>query len=71
MKKNPLFGQVLEDADQLSVEEQETLIEAIRRRLTHRRRKEIVQEIRDAEQEFEQGKATPITPEALMKEILS
>jgi len=71
MKTNSLFGQVLEDADRLSVEEQETLIEVIRRRLIDRRRKEIVLEMRDAEREFEQGKATPATPQALMKEILS
>jgi len=71
MGKSPIFGQVLEDAGRLSLEEQETLIQVIQRRLIDQRRKEIIQEMREAEREFEEGKATPVTAEALMKEILS
>ena len=39
------FGEVLEAADELSLEEQETLIEVIRRRVIERRREELVAEI--------------------------
>lgn len=71
MKANTHFSQVLDNVDQLSVEEQETLIQVVRHRLIDRRRKEIIQEIKEAEDDFKQGKAPPITPEALMKEIVS
>lgn len=71
MKAHPHFSQVLDNVDQLSVEEQETLIQVVRHRLIDRRRNEIIQEIKEAEDDFKQGKATPTTPEALMKEIVS
>lgn len=71
MGKSPIFGQILEDAGRLSLEEQETLIQVIQRRLIDQRRKEIIQEMREAEREFKEGKATPVTADALMKEILS
>lgn len=42
------FGEVLEAADKLSLEEQETLIEIIHRRVIERRREELAKEIQDA-----------------------
>jgi hypothetical protein len=71
MKEDTHFSQVLDNIDQLSVEEQETLLQVVRNRLIDRRRKEIIQETQEAENDFKQGKASPATPEALMKEILS
>lgn len=71
MNEGTRFGQVLVEVDRLSVEEQETLVEVIRRRLIDRRRQEIVREIKEAEREFERGNATPVSPDELMKEILS
>jgi lantibiotic modifying enzyme len=71
MLTNSSFDQVLENIDQLSAEEQETLIEVIHRRLTDRKRKEIIQEIKEAEREFDQGKAVPVTPDELMKNCLA
>ncbi len=63
METNVSFNQVLENIDQLSAEEQETLIKVIHRRLTDRKRKEIIQDMKEAEREFEQEKVVPETPD--------
>ena len=65
------FAEVVEAVDQLSLEEQETLIAILHRRLAQAGRQRLVDEIREAEQEFEQGKCRPMTPAELMREILS
>ena len=65
------FGEVLEAADELPLEEQETLIEVIRRRVIERRREELAREIQDAQKEFQAGQCRPTTPDELMTEILS
>ena len=68
---NIAFGDVLECADRLSLEEQESLVEILHRRLIERRRDELAQDIREAEQEFRNGGCRPVAPEELMGEILS
>ena len=64
------FGEVLEVVDKLSLEEQETLIEVVRRRIIERRREELAKEIQDAQKEFQAGRCRPVTPDELMAEIL-
>ena len=64
------FGEVLEVVDKLSLEEQETLIEVVRRRIIERRREELAKEIQDAQKEFQAGHCRPVTPDELMAEIL-
>ncbi len=64
-----LFGEVLEAADQLSLGEKEALIEVLNRRIIEARRDELAQDIEEANREFQEGKALPITPDDLMKEI--
>jgi len=46
------FGEVLESADSLPVEDQESLIDVLRRRLAEQRRTELVQAVKEARQEF-------------------
>jgi len=65
------FGQVVEAADNLSEEEQETLIDLLSRRLIERRREKLAKEIKDAQQEFKAGLCKPATSDEIMKEILS
>jgi hypothetical protein len=65
------FGEVLEAADRLSHDEQEALIAILHRRLAEAGRQRLVDEIREAEQEFDAGKCQPMSPEELMREILS
>jgi hypothetical protein len=65
------FGEVLEAADQLSVDEQMTLIEVLRHRLAERRREFLSREIQQARQEFAEGRCSPVTPQDILKSILS
>ncbi|KFD40942.1 hypothetical protein HX99_06590 [Peptococcaceae bacterium SCADC1_2_3] len=65
------FNEILESADKLSFDEQETLMEVLHRRLIEHRRAELAKEIQDAQQEYQEGRCQPATPSELMKEILS
>lgn len=71
MKSFKSFAEVLEAADRLSLDEQETLIDILHRRMTDNRRKELAKEIQEAQREFQEGSCRPSTPEEIMKEILS
>ena len=63
------FGEILEAVDQLSLEEQETLADVLRRRIIDQRRDEIADDIQQAQKEFQDGQCKPATPSDLMKEI--
>jgi hypothetical protein len=65
------FADVLEAADHLPTDEQETLIGILQRRLIDRRREEIAQDIREANEEFAAGRCRAATPDELLDEILS
>ena len=65
------FGEVLEAADSLSLDEQETLIDILQRRMIQQRRAELVQDIQSARKEFQSGHCQPATPSQIMKDILS
>ena len=65
------FGDVLEAIDKLSLEEQETLMDIVQRRIAERSRKLLAAEIRDARQEFAENRSRRATADELMKEILS
>jgi len=62
------FAQVLEDADQLSLDEQESLLAILH--LAEARREQLAKEIRQARLEFEQGLCQPTTPEDLIRRAL-
>lgn len=68
---NPVpFGEILEAADDLSLEDQETLVEVLKSRLRDRRRTELAKDIHEAGKEFAEGSCRPVTPDELMREIL-
>ena len=69
MKNETTFNDVLESVDKLSLDEQETLLEVLHRRLIEYRRSDIAKEIQDAQNEFQQGYCQPATPSEIMKEI--
>ena len=71
MQKSEPFGEILEAADDLPVEDQETLIAILKNRLRERRRGELAKDIHEAGKEFEKGSCRPVTPDELMREILS
>lgn len=64
------FAQVLEAADRLSLEDQQSVVEILHRRIVERRREELAREIREAEEEFRAGESKPRSAAELMEEIL-
>ncbi|MFZ0927608.1 MAG: hypothetical protein WAN11_03350 [Syntrophobacteraceae bacterium] len=65
------FGEILEAADKLSLEEPEVLIDVLSRRAADRRRDLLGRDIRNARKEFKEGLVRPATPDDILSEILS
>lgn len=65
------LGEVLEAADRLSPEEQETLVDILKRRTIESRRQELAAEVQSARREYMAGSSEPVTPDELMEEILA
>ena len=65
------FGEVLDAADQLSQDEQEEMIGILHRRLALASRQRLIAGIKEARQEFSEGRCSPTTPDELMREIMS
>ena len=53
------FGQVLDSADALTLEEQESLVSVLQRRVVERRRAALVREVKEAWQEFKADLVRP------------
>ena len=70
-KKHTLFANVLEAADQLSLDDQEILVDVIQRRIVDSRRADLAQDIRAAQKEFAEGHCQPITVDEIMNERMS
>lgn len=71
MKSELSFGEILEAVDEMSLDEQETLTNIIRRRIIEQRRRQIMKEVHDAQKEFQNDNCQLVTPDELMAEILS
>ncbi len=65
------FDEVLEAVAQLSLEDQESLLEIMRRRLHAQRRAALVKEVEEARHEFVAGQCQERTPEEIIREALS
>lgn len=65
------FHVVVDAADRLTLEEQETLVAVLNRRLADRRRAELAADIHESQREFERGALRPTAPDEIMKEIVS
>ncbi|HEX3527539.1 MAG TPA: hypothetical protein VH988_10750 [Thermoanaerobaculia bacterium] len=65
------FAELLEAADQLSIEEQGDLVEILARRLSERRRDELAAEIREARDDYAAGRCHPSSSAEILKNILS
>jgi hypothetical protein len=65
-----LFGDVLEAAAHLSLEEQQELIAILQRRVAETGRQRLIAEVQEARQQFAAGQCRPVTPDELMREIL-
>jgi hypothetical protein len=71
MQNTTALVELLDAADKLSLDEQETLVEVLQRRMVEHRREELAKEIQDAEQEYQASRCRPVTPDELMGELLS
>ena len=71
MGKIMSFDEILEAADQMPQEDQETLIEVLKSRLRDLHRAELVKAVQEAQAEYKQGQCRPVAPDELMGEILS
>ncbi|HVT58738.1 MAG TPA: hypothetical protein VHR45_10080 [Thermoanaerobaculia bacterium] len=64
------FGEILDAADQLSIEEQETLVDVLHRRVVETRREELALEIEQARHEHQAGQSRPATAAEIAKTLL-
>ena len=65
------FAQVLDSADELDVEEQESLVEVLQRRVAERRRETLLEAVKSARREFEGGGCRPATPKQIVTRLLA
>jgi hypothetical protein len=65
------FAQVLDSADELAPEDQESLIAVLERRLAERRRAELIEAVTAAREEFKAGRCRPATSKQILKRILA
>jgi hypothetical protein len=63
------FSEVLDAADKLSVDEQETLMEILSRRIAERNRERLVRDIAEARAEFADGPASSTSVRDIMDEV--
>lgn len=63
------FADIVDAADQLTLDEQENLIELLRHRVAARARARLLADIREADADFESGVAAEVSVDKLMDEI--
>jgi hypothetical protein len=65
------YGQVLDSIEALPEEQQESLVDTVRKRLAERHRDELVKSIGAARKEFKAGKCRPASPAEIMRKVLA
>lgn len=63
------FDRVLDAVGQLPVEDQESLIDIVSRRVRENRRRECVEDVLESRREYARGECRPTSVEDLMKEL--
>ncbi len=63
------YGQVLESIEALPEDQQEALVETVRRRLAERRRAGLSKAAREARAELRAGKLRPATPAEILRKV--
>ncbi|MBT8421026.1 MAG: hypothetical protein KJO08_09220 [Gammaproteobacteria bacterium] len=71
MGKAISFNELLEAAEHLPLDTQESFIDVLRHRIAEHRRQEIHTLVLSAREEYSSGKLTPQTPQDIMQDILS
>lgn len=70
MTQRMRFDEVLDAADQLSLDEQRELIAILNRRLALAGRQRLLEEVQEARKDFAEGRCLPATPDEIMRDIL-
>ena len=65
------FGDVLESVESLSLDEQESLLSILDRRLRERRRTALVQDVRAARKEYASGRCRKASPDEIIDQIIT
>jgi hypothetical protein len=65
------FGEVLEAAGTLVWDDQDCLVDTLRRQVAEQRREQIAQDVEAALAEFRAGKCRPVTADELFNEIVA
>ncbi len=63
------FSDVVDAADDLSLDEQETLVEILRRRIAKRNREALIRDVSEARNEFQTGQARASSVSDIMDEV--
>ena len=65
------YGQVLDSIEALPEEQQESLVDIVRKRLAERRRAALIKSVGEARKEFKAFKIRPATPAEIMRKVLA
>jgi hypothetical protein len=65
------YGQVLDSIEALPEDQQESLLDIVRKRLAERRRDALIKSVGEARKEFKSGKLRAATPAEIMRKILA
>lgn len=65
------FADLVEMIDRLPLDQRESLVDVVRKRIADDERRRIAASIRSARREHRQGRCKPVTPDELMREILA
>ena len=65
------YGQVLDSIEALPEDEQESLLDTVRRRLAERRRAALATLVAEARKEFKSGKLRPATSAEITRKVLA
>lgn len=65
------YGDVLDAADSLSLEDQELLLETLKRRVADKRREALVAAVEEARRDFREGRCEAGSVEDLLRDMLN
>lgn len=65
------YGQVIDSIEALPDEQQESLVELVKRRLAERRRETLIKSVAEARKEFKSGKLRSASPADIMRKVLA
>lgn len=65
------FADLVDMIDRLPLEDRESLVDVVRKRIADEQRRRISASIRSARREHSRGQCKPTTPDDLMREILA